>query len=272
MEKTTKELTLKELQQEETKILAETVKFLDKHKLKYSLLAGTLLGAVRHKGFIPWDDDIDLAMPREDMDKLIELFKKNDGVIGKNLRAIGYELNKTSWFPFLKIVNKDISVECEGGDFDKNLWIDIFPIDGYVESEKYDKKLQRIKNLYMRIRSYMCCKRSDNNVLKYVVKKLIAKIIRIDHVTKKLIKISKKYKYEDCMLVCANTWGIGRKESFPKTLFDDLIDYDFEDIKVKAFKDAHIWLGSRYGDYMTLPPENQRMTHKIIARKVNNDK
>ena len=272
MEKKGKYLSVNEIHEEETKMLLELSKFLDKHNLKYSLFAGTLIGVVRHTGFIPWDDDIDTAMLRPDFNKLIELARQNNGLINDHLKIIGYEFDKTSAFPFLKVINTNIAVECEGDDFDKFLWVDIFPVDGYKKSKRFDRKIRFLRRLYFYKRNDKWSKIPEKNKFKYFLKKLSVKLINFDRLMTKYIKFCSKYNVEDCELVSANTWGIGRKESFPKKLFDELCEYDFENIKVKAFKDAHVWLSSRYGDYMKLPPEDKRVTHNIKARKISDEK
>ena len=124
-----KYLNIKEIQEEELNILKETIKFLDHNNIKYYIFYGTLLGAVRHQGFIPWDDDIDIAIPRPEYEKLIKILKeKNNKINNLNIESIGYEVGVSDW-PFIKIVNKDIKLEDEL-NCDKNLWIDVFPLDG----------------------------------------------------------------------------------------------------------------------------------------------
>ena len=103
-----KYLDIKEIQKEELNILKETIKFLNKNNIKYYIFYGTLLGAVRHQGFIPWDNDIDIAIPRPEYEKLINILKeKNNKINNMNIESIGYEVGVSDW-PFIKIVNKDI--------------------------------------------------------------------------------------------------------------------------------------------------------------------
>ena len=101
-----KYLSLREIQKEEEKLLKITVDFFEKNNLNYILEGGTLLGAVRHKGFIPWDDDIDLSMPRPDFDKFIELSKNS------NLDVTYSELGNSP-FAFAKVINKNIHLELQ---------------------------------------------------------------------------------------------------------------------------------------------------------------
>ena len=132
-------LTLDEIHYEEKEILKETVKFLDEHNLTYFITYGTLLGAVRHGGFIPWDDDIDLVMARPEYNKFVEYLKEHGNKISGNLEVIGLELNNSD-FPILKIINKNIRVN-EKDKADQYLWLDIFPLDATPkDNAKFFKK------------------------------------------------------------------------------------------------------------------------------------
>ena len=125
------ELSNKEIKKELLNILYILDIFLTNHNLKYSITSGTLLGAVRHKGFIPWDDDIDISMLRPDYNKLIHILK-NINKIDESLSGIGFELGNSN-IPFLKIINKNIKTEekiIRDITDEGNLWVDIFPFDG----------------------------------------------------------------------------------------------------------------------------------------------
>lgn len=124
-------------------ILKEFDKFCEKHNLTYFICAGTLLGAIRHGGFIPWDDDIDVSMPREDYDKLINEYEK---LLPPNLILQYYKNTANYANSFAKITNKNTTIVEKSGFSDYSIhgvYIDIFPIDG--AGKTYEKAVKRRK-------------------------------------------------------------------------------------------------------------------------------
>ena len=104
-----RELSLKEIQNEEKEILKNIINFFEKYNIKYYAYGGTLLGAVRHNGFIPWDDDIDIIVPRPDYDLFLDLVRKGNFKYN-NLEVISYELNNSNVL-FCKVINKGIIID-----------------------------------------------------------------------------------------------------------------------------------------------------------------
>ena len=266
-----KKIENSEIKIELCKMLKALDEYLSKNNIKYSIMSGTMLGAIRHGGFIPWDDDIDIAILREDYDKLIELLKK-DKYINKDLRASGFEVDETDWL-FTKIYNDSILIQDDLMKEQGNLWIDVFPFDNLKNNLQW-RKILFLRKLYIK-------KRATENFYGEINKKndffhsLRTKIaIEIaKHVDKnKLInfymKICTKYKKNSCTYVADLTWG---KKEIPKYLFDEIVDYKFENITVKGFKDFDTYLKCIYGNYMQLPPENQRINHGIKAWRILKD-
>ena len=164
MNKDNEKLTLREIQLEELNILLKVREFFEANNIHYMLCGGTLLGAVRHKGFIPWDDDIDLFVPRGDFDRLVDIVRESrpsiDGIV---FRVPGSE---DYMYPFIKAVNPAITVDY-GKAIDNFLWVDIFSMDHFPDNKfmhwLYTKRLITLERILsvatysdenMRLRGY----------------------------------------------------------------------------------------------------------------------
>lgn len=249
-----------EIQKELKNMLYEIDKFLEKYKITYSIMSGTMLGAVRHNGFIPWDDDIDIAILRPEYNKLIELFQKNVN-INEYLYAEGIELGDVQW-PFIKIFNKKLKAQ-EGTEVEQEfLWVDIFPFDALP-------KEKRMHIIYMKIlKKIYPYKRTVLNHNKKGVGKILnnMKIWCEKKYVFYFIKKCSEYDVQDVEWVQDLTWG---RKYIPKKLFEEITDYKFENIVVKGFRDYDTYLSCIYGNYMELPPENQRINHAIKVWRID---
>ena len=271
---TTKYLSLREIQLEELEILKKIIKFIEEKDLKYSLISGTLLGAIRHKGFIPWDDDIDIGMPRPDYEKFLELFDKENPF--PNIRLCHAE-NKTGFLPFCKAVNIDIAYSDDSICDQENryLWIDIVPIDGLPESEKKLKKMCKLEQLYAKalyIHYYKINFKYDKNIVKNI-KKIILKPFALCISANTITKMRKKTKYSQAKYVGNFVAGYGVKERLLKEDYDHYIDIEFEKVKMRCIKNYDKYLSNIYGeDYMSPPPLEKRRGHHIQAWRIHDDK
>lgn len=264
-------LTNEEIKLELCYMLKNVSDYLIANNIKYSIMSGTMLGAVRHGGFIPWDDDIDIAILRKDYDILINKLKKNK-VINYNLYASGYELGTEDW-PFIKIYDDNILIKDNGMARDGKLWIDIFPFDNI--SLKSQKKhiciVMFFRKLFFKKRLLEGFYKDDDkknglfNILKSNIGFLFAKCISKKNIMTNYLKACTMYKNEDSLYVQDLTWGF---KPIPKFLFDNIVDYKFENIVVKGFEDYDLYLKTIYGDYMELPPIEKRENHGIEAWRV----
>lgn len=267
-----KKLNLREIQLEELKILDKAVNIFSKYNITYYLWAGTLLGAIRHKGFIPWDDDIDIAIPRPDYDKFLNLVRKDPKVIGDNITCVCSELGN-SYYPYLKICSKDIIVKNEIG-IDKELWIDVFPIDGLPD------KVEKIKQNYLKSvfwRKILMTILMDNNYIKNhenLFKRIIRTIIkfgfkkRVEKVSDKILLIAKKYDYNTSNNVGAATWNTTPRQilSREKLKIKKVV---FEGKKYNGFVGQKGFLKDLYGNYMEIPKKELQLNHEIEAYKLS---
>ena len=264
-----KYLTLKEIQFELKEMLKKISAFLEKYNIEYYISYGTMLGAVRHKGFIPWDDDIDISITRENFEKLVGIAKINCDI--DNELQIQYCELGNSVYPIIKIVNKRIFLY-DSLEIDKNIWIDVFPLDSLPNDEKevnkFMKKTFIMSQLYMvknfKYREITSTTRSTRaTIIKYFTKPFTA-FINKEKWMKKYIKLVTKYNNMNTKYISGVAWHREQFNIFPKSILESAI-YDFEDIKVKGFKYYDKYLKICYGDYMTLPPEEEREIHNVKA-------
>lgn len=258
--------SLKETQKILTNLLAEFDKLCQKYDLKYSIVFGTLLGAIRHQGFIPWDNDIDVAMPREDYEKLLSL-KYNDG----RYEVKSYRYSKKYHYIFSKFSDNNTFIEePENDGQDLGLWIDIFPFD-YIDTNYYeknletiDKKMKTYPKLYSKFGPNINKKNSELE-FKKVLAKYAHKIVL--PFANNILSIFEKHiislKGDMCVLYFHNFSGI--KTSFLKSEWNNLTRVKFENIEVTAFKNYDKILKNQFGDYMTLPPKDERVSHQLKA-------
>ena len=239
------ELNDSQIHQELLNLLYTIDEFLKRNQIEYTISYGTLLGAVRHEGFIPWDDDIDLCMKRSEYNKLINILKDKNR-IGKNLSAEGVCLGNSD-IPFLKIINKKVEViEIVNGGYSKDyLWIDIFPV--YYVPERL-----------WQINAKKCL--LNTLIRRYAINKGSA------YFAKKLNSFSEKSKKSN--YIANNVWGTsGKKEVIPAKLFENFKDYKFEDITVRGVCDYDTYLKVNYGNYMKIPKKEDRISHGLRAWK-----
>ncbi len=261
---------LRELQLVTLDILKTVIRFCDKHNLRYYLFEGSLLGAIRHGGFIPWDDDMDIAMPRTDYEKFVKLWNT---ATHDNCRLFHQSTYKKYYLPFAKVI---LMKECKFASFIraglkamrevKGPGIDIFPLDETTalstELIKRSCKVRKLRNLLLTKVYYI------KNPQKRRIYSLQSSLSSYKSLHKKITKLltADKNKQVDYYTNFGSAYNIS-KEIFPKSYFEPARVINFEDTKVKVpFKSEEI-LTCIYGDYLTLPPENARVCpHQYIVK------
>ncbi len=241
------------------KIGLEELKYFDKickeNNLNYFLAGGTLLGAVRHKGFIPWDDDIDVAMPRKDYDKLIGIESKG------RYKIISMENCKDYVWSWAKLIDTNTYVKEKNIiDIDEyGIFIDIFPLDGFGNN-KIIAYIYEFIIRFLRGRLGIVINKYEKNVnfIKRLLQKPYEKMGKLKTYNR-ILKYAKKHDFYTSKYVGSVVGGArGRKEIFNCKIYSETLDMNFEGLTLKGMKYYDEYLSKMYGNYMELPPEDKR--------------
>lgn len=222
--------------------------FCNRNGLRYYLYDGTLIGAVRHKGYIPWDDDIDVAMPYEDYIKFLNIFEDND-----NYSLLSWDRNDNFEFSWSKLVDNDTRMLHPGNTI-MGCYIDIFILGGYPSDQKLvQEKWTQNKLIEKEWHKYYVLRDTGIDV----------KDNRLD-----LINCLYDYSYEDSEYI-----GVMRPEQqrpwiAPKEWFENIIELEFCGKKFSAPAGYHHYLEMKYGDYMTVPDVDKRDIHGFMAYQI----
>lgn len=262
-----RKLTLNEIKKIELEILLELDSFCKKNNLVYYLSGGTLLGAIRHHGFIPWDDDIDVCMPRRDYEYLIDNFQTT-----KFYLQVWSSKTESLNAPFAKIVDMRTAGYNQYQDTNtlSKLWIDIMPIDGLPNNENEVIKIYKRCKMYRYIlsRTTAIIGKGTSKFRKYAkyLLKPLANLYGKKRCIRNMEKLALKYPYETSKYVGAVTWGLyGPAERMLKSEFEKSVEVEFEGYKFPTFSCWDSYLHGLYGDYMKLPPVEQRKTHEMTV-------
>lgn len=257
-------ITDKELLQLQLDILKKVDTFCRNNGIQYTVFAGTCIGTVRHKGYIPWDDDIDIAMTRPNYDRFIHLF---NGKV-EYLEVYAPELNWDYYAPYANVCDtRTILDEGSNGHRGQSIGvkIDVFPIDGVASDiivYHHDKKVLALYWKILYAKRILLSKKWTGNK-KAAIAVLIKRFFSIHKsyaaiqkaIRKKLLDHSyDKSEYVDLMCY---PWPTDSR--CPKSVFENYVDMQFEDIKVSIIKEYDEYLTKAYGRYMELPPEEKRI-------------
>ncbi|MGC4235762.1 MAG: LicD family protein [Niabella sp.] len=255
------ELTLPEIRSIQQSILDNVTEFCEQQHLAYYLSSGTLLGAVRHKGYIPWDDDIDIMLPRRDYELLIKTFPNNN-----RLRLYSHKTVKNFDYPFIKIADTStVLQENFINKFEIGINIDVFPMDGFPNGEqqmqKHIKRIKFYRNLLFLKGVTIREGRSWSKNLISVMSKPLLRIISGKSLVNKITQLATMYPFNSSAKVGMATWGYGTKEVCPRQLFEEIVKVEFEKKWYNAPQGYEQYLSGLYGDFMELPPLERRATH-----------
>lgn len=262
-----KQLSKEELRGIQMDIMDTIHDFCVSNNIKYSIEGGTLLGAVRHRGYIPWDDDIDIYMLREDYQKFEELFpqtyrdhyKLKSIYRDKNWHANFSKVYDTRTISFLE----SRSVSEYGVD------IDVIPVDSVPDNRHKWLNFMKYINFILSIIANKSRKISRSRTFLTNIAIVFLSILLLPfsrhNLRMMLEKLIQRHNNKGYLSVYEVCYGLTLNNPFPRTLFDELILWDFEDRKYMGFKDADTYLKLSFGDYLTLPPEEKRVSHAEVA-------
>ena len=260
---------IQEVQSHLFRMLDAFAAFCDENHLTYLLAYGTLLGAVRHHSFIPWDDDVDVFVPRPDYEKLLEYARS-----GKKIRNYKFEIFDSEpkyLYPFCKLVDTNtIMKERIADPWPMGLFLDVFPLDGVPDNEMKGNKIIRHLNWYFTLLNCTIWKPGETDSrttrilfsLGTAIPKLFSRHIRRTY-PQKIDRLAKTWDYDSCNYVSPLVWGsLGLKKDIYKK--GDLFPVKELEVNGRMFKVPNNYeylLRDYYGDYMQLPPENERISH-----------
>ena len=248
-------------------------KFIVDNGLRYYVFGGTMLGAARHKGFIPWDDDIDIIMPRDDYEKLCSLLKTP---IDHYVIETPYSENKDYVYSFAKLYDINTTMtEHLRKDVTRGVAIDIFPIDGLgntlEEAKRYYRKIDR-KNAFKDAR--VCAYRKGRKWYKnfaIFLARLIPNCFVSEHkLCQKIDALNKKRSMNDYQFFGINMSKYRSRDIHNKDLLGKPTEFVFEDTVVYGFEHYEEYLRETFGDWKKLPPESSRHPdHDFINLDLN---
>mgnify|MGYP002673247129 FL=1 len=257
---------MKRLNEEEVKfyqlgILNTVADFCEKNQIRYWLDSGTLLGAIRHKGYIPWDDDIDIGMLRPDFDQFMNAFNESSD----RYKFICRELGNSDYYPYGKVLDTEtVLYEPDENGIKISVNIDVFVYDNAPENKQEVARMYRLRDLYTKLNAVQNHAVGTRGIIKDAVKTIGFKVLKIfpnGYFSQKIVDNSKKY-------ADTNTSSVGNFTSVSrivcnKDIFSSFIKVPFEGREYNAPVGYDKWLTAFYGDYMQLPPEEKRVSHHM---------
>lgn len=262
------ELTMDELKQVELEVLVQFAAICEQNGLRYFLGGGTLLGAVRHQGFIPWDDDVDVYMPRPDYMKLMQI---NPAVYDENLKLFSHYHREDYYHPFARLCDmRTRFVETKAAACELGVFIDIFPVDGLpadiASSNSFFKQIDFLHRMRLLSVRNKLTKWSFFECIVKMPFAIYARALGPKFWVRRIDRLVRKYGFESSdfvgMLVSIN---YGTRERMDKPSFAAYMEMEFEGYRFQAPIGYDKYLTQCYGDYMTPPPENKRFTKHAFA-------
>ena len=263
-----REMSVKDIQRVSLEILRDIHQFCENHQIKYTLQGGTLLGAVRHKGFIPWDDDLDIAMPRPDYERFIHTYQSSKGykVFSRELP----EHKNNVYIAYARVCDMEITFVDDRlsfwSDEKTGLWVDVFPLDGDLDDfEKSRNRLKRIRGYWkVGVRKRVALRPFSSAIGWYkkgrlCIKKIISMVTSFSTIDKhielcKAVPFGSTGYYSNLAFL---SYGMRERHRVEVLKERKLVPFEGEKFYImNGFDEA---LREKYGDYMKLPPKEKQI-------------
>lgn len=270
-------LSLQEMQQVYLELLGEFDGICKAHGLRYDLAGGSLLGAVRHGGFIPWDNDVDVCMPRPDYERMLKLHLEGRLTM-PHQRDLIMDRNDTFARHFGRYIRYDVKRLADMAEDSDCPYIgmDIFPVDGLPENDRAFKwqcwQVRQLRRFLLT--SVEKAGTSRKGALAAKIKDLyrpLLKKIGPFRIARALDRVCSRVDYEKATLVGAISGMYGHKERWPKDKMLPQTRLKFENMEASAFEHYDVYLSNLYGDYMRLPPKEQQVPHCDSGYRVKDE-
>lgn len=244
-------------------ILKDIHQFCVANNIRYSIAYGTLLGAVRHKGYIPWDDDIDIMMPREDYERFIKTY-------GNSIYRIA-DLSKNPEYslPFAKVEDfRTIMDEYVEGETVYGAYVDVFPVDNVPNNVIKRKFFYWRMSFWRALYNLKTVKtRKGRSIIKnfvLIVSHILLRFVSKQEIARRISDMASTYRGDN-----TNYMGVVADPELysyyvPSSFFEEFVELPFENIDVKSIKEYDKYLKAAYGDYMQLPPVEKRVSHHVF--------
>lgn len=230
--------------------------FCVENNIAYYMLGGTMLGAIRHQGFIPWDDDMDFGIPREDYDRFLDLSKSR---FPEYYEIRYYGNTENSPMHYAKLIdNRTTLIENQYHNYVEGLYIDVFPLDGADNNTLLD--IIRNKRILIKQALIMNhCMTTKKKGFRRVLFNRFAKACNLNHLHVSLERLLKKKTSVDTEFLANYLGAWAEKEMISRTIMGTPTLYDFNGVQFYGAEDYNGYLTNLYGDYMKLPPEEKRV-------------
>lgn len=262
------ELNIEQIHKETLGIVEKLIEICDKINVNYYVAYGSLIGVVRHKGFIPWDDDFDVVMLRDDYEKFCDYCIKNENKL-KPFKLLSRKCEKKYPYNIARLNNMNYKAVYDNVQgYESGIFIDIYPLDGAgSDVDKVLKKMEKKKSNLFRITLWSIddhyTKSTYNKWYRSIIKYFVrgySKVRGAKHFLDKMENFKNLYDINNSRYIAEMTWDSGLT-LYEKSWFDKYIYMDFENLKVKVPIGYDDFLRCHYGDYMKFPPKEEQVPH-----------